>query len=202
MVAELSRVERILEVIVAATGGDYSQRIELEDVEHPLLDLEVGINFLLEELVLRRDESEARARSLREQSQQLAAQAEVLVRALSTPIIALWPGVLVLPLIGDFDRERAATTTMTLLQRVSSARARYVILDLTGVESVSADTASALVSMVRSTQLLGVSCLLTGLHPMTALQFVDLEADLGRLRTFARVSDALEIVLDDPQIQR
>ena len=202
MTTDSNRIERILAVMVAAMGGDYEQRVPLRDVEDELLEVEVGINYLLEELGIRRDQNQTQTRSLRDQSAQIAAQAEALVAALSTPIITLWPGVLILPLIGGFDRERAASTTETLLDRVACERARYVILDLTGIDSITADTASALVSMIRAAQLLGVVCLITGIHPQTALQFIDLDADLGRMRTFARVSDALAVVLRDERVAR
>ena len=192
---DTDRLERMLEVIAAATSGDYEQRVAVEDQEDPLLELEVGINFLLDELQERARESERQHQSLRDQSQQLIAQAEALVSALSTPIITLWPGVLILPLIGAFDRERAARTTEVLLDRVASERARHVLLDLTGVEAITADTGAALLSMIRAAQLLGVSCLVTGINPSTAKQLIELDADLGRLQTLARVSDALAVVL-------
>ena len=187
---------------MSATGGDYERRIELEDVDDPLLEVEVGINYLLDELVIRGRQNEAQTQSLREQATKISAQSEALVSALSTPIITLWPGVLILPLIGDFDRERAANTTETLLARVARERARYVILDLTGVDSISADTGAALISMIRAAQLLGVECLITGIHPNAAREFVNLDADLGRMRTLARVADALEIVLEHTRTSR
>lgn len=192
---DTERLERMLEVIAAATAGDYEPRVPVEDLDGPLLELEVGVNFLLDELQDRARENERQHQSLRDQSQQLLAQAEALVTALSTPIITLWPGVLILPLIGTFDRERATRTTEVLLERVAAERARHVLLDLTGVEAISTDTGAALVSMIRAAQLLGVRCLVTGINPNTAKQLIELDADLGRLQTLARVSDALELVL-------
>lgn len=190
----------MMEVIIAATGGNYSRRVQLHDVEDPLLEVEVGINFLLDELCLRLEETEAKNRALSEQSQQIAAQAETLIAALSTPIIVLWPGVLILPLIGEFGPERAANTMSTLLERVASERASHVVLDLTGVESISPDTIASLLSMVRAMKLLGVTCLLTGIGPRAARQLSDLDISSLELRTLARVGDALSFVLRDKQL--
>lgn len=200
--ADFNRIDSIVGVIVAATGGDYDRRVPLEEHDDQLLEVEVGINFLLEELGARQDENEAQQRSLIEQSQQIAAQGAALVNALSTPIITLWPGVLALPIIGDFDSERATNTTAVLLERVASERASHVILDLTGVESIAADTAASLLGMVRSMGLLGVSCFVTGIHPHTAQQLVELDLRLDNVRTLARVSDALAFVLRDKRALR
>jgi rsbT co-antagonist protein RsbR len=151
---------------------------------------------------LRAEESEAQRESLQAQSAKIAAQAEALVRALSTPIITLQPKVLALPLIGEFDRRRAENTTAVLLDRVAAERASHVILDLTGVESVSLETANSLLRMIRTTLLLGVTCIVTGIQPAAAQQFVELESDPGQLHTLARVSDALDFVLRDKGLIR
>ncbi len=121
MEPDVDRIERTLDVIARVMAGDRQHRIEIEDSEDVLLELEVGINYLLDELGRRRAESEAHERAMREQAEQIAAQATALVAALSTPIIALWPGVLVLPLIGAFDGERSAQTTAVLLERVANS---------------------------------------------------------------------------------
>jgi rsbT co-antagonist protein RsbR len=191
---DVPRLERLTEVIAAAFSGDYSLRIEVEDVEDPLLEVEVGINYLLDELGLREEQNEAQKQALRE-------HAEALVTALSTPIIRLWPGVLILPLIGDFDSDRAERTTAVLLDRVAAEGARYVILDLTGVEAISGDTAHALLRIIRSTKLLGVACLVTGIHPRAAQHFVEVGADTSSMRTFSQVSEALEVVLRDRHVR-
>lgn len=188
--SDSERIQRILDVVVAAHGGDYGKRVALEEIEDELLGVEIGINYLLDELSMREEENES-------QAAKLASQAESLVRALSTPIITLWPGVLALPLIGDFDGRRAEDTTAVLLDRVASERASHVILDLTGVASMSLDTANSLLRMIRTTLLLGVTCIVTGIQPRAAQQFVELDADAEKLHTLARVSDALAFVLRD-----
>ena len=196
--ARNTRLERIREIVAAAFGGDYSQRIPVDDGDgdgDDLIEIEVGINYLLDDLALREEQNVAQRESLRE-------QAEALIAALSTPIIALWPGVLILPLIGDFDHERSVETMAVLLDRVAAERARYVILDLTGVTSISGDTAHSLLRIIRSAELLGVRSLVTGIHPQTAQQLADIGADTSGMRTFSRVCDALDVVLQDDRVRR
>ena len=54
------------------------------------------------------------------------------IRALATPIIEVWEGVLTLPLIGIVDSQRAADMMTRLLEAITRKRARYTVLDLTG----------------------------------------------------------------------
>jgi rsbT co-antagonist protein RsbR len=189
------RIERLLEVLAAASNGDYGVRVPLQDIDDLFLEVEVGVNYLLDELILRRDHAEA-------QAQQITKQTAALVEALSTPIIVVWPGVLALPLIGRLDVARATNISSTLLDRVASDRASHVILDLTGVETIEASTISALLRMVRAIGLLGAKCLITGLQPNGARQIVELSADISQLRTVARMSDALARVLAEKQVLR
>jgi rsbT co-antagonist protein RsbR len=189
------RIERLLEVLAAASHGDYDVRVPLEEIDDHFLEVEVGVNFLLDELIIRREHSEA-------QAQQINKQTAALVEALSTPIIVVWPGVLALPLIGRLDVARATNISSTLLDRVVSDRASHVILDLTGVETIEASTIAALLRMVRAIGLLGAKCIITGLQPNGARQVVELGADISQLRTVARVSDALARVLAEKHVLR
>jgi rsbT co-antagonist protein RsbR len=189
------RISRLLDVLVSASNGDYDARVPLEEIDDALLEVEVGVNYLLDELALRHQQNEV-------QAAQIAAQTTALVEALSTPIIVVWPGVLALPLIGRLDLARAASISSTLLDRVASDRATHVILDLTGVETIEASTIAALLRMVRAIGLLGARCFITGMHPRGARQIVDLGTDIQQLRTLARVSDALARVLTEKHILR
>jgi rsbT co-antagonist protein RsbR len=189
------RIERLLDVLAAASNGNYDVRVPLEEIDDQFLELEVGVNFLLDELILRRDENQA-------QTEQITRQTAALVEALSTPIIVVWPGVLALPLIGRLDVARATNISSTLLDRVVSDRASHVILDLTGVETIDASTIAALLRMVRAIGLLGAKCIITGLRPHGARQIIELGTDTQQLRTVARVSDALARVLAEKHVLR
>lgn len=194
---EDTRLERLLGIIVAAANGDYDVRVPVEDHEDPFLEVEVGVNFLLEELIDRRHQNEKQHEELVARTQQLASQQDDLVQALSTPVIAVWPGVLALPIVGRVDDERSAAITATLLDRVVAERASHVILDLTGVGAIAPSTMPAILRMVRAIGLLGAACLLTGIRPDVAQQIVALDDGDRRIRSLARLSDALALVLAD-----
>lgn len=195
---EGERVDQLLRIIVAAATGDYELRVPLvEEDDDQFLEVELGVNYLLEELSLGKTKSDEQRALLGARADELANQQAELVQALSTPIIGVWPGVLALPIIGQVDDERAATITATLLERVAAERATHVILDLTGVGAIAGATMPALLRMVRAIGLLGAHCMLTGIDPVVAQQIVALGAfDAGMpVRALARLSDALALVL-------
>lgn len=192
------RLDELLRVIITAAGGDYTVRVPLADVvDDAFLELEVGVNFLLEELTERLAQTEAQRDQIIANARQLREQQDELVAALSTPIITVWRGVLVLPLIGQIDATRASAITTKLLDQVTRERASHVILDLTGVGTVSPSTMPAILGMVRALGLLGATCLLTGIQPALARQLVAVDAGKLPIRTLAHLSDALALVLTE-----
>ncbi|NJO08149.1 MAG: PAS domain-containing protein, partial [Chloroflexaceae bacterium] len=64
------------------------------------------------------------------------------LRELSTPLIPVARGVLIMPLIGTIDDERASEIMEALLDGVASHRAHTVILDITGVQVVDTQVAN------------------------------------------------------------
>lgn len=113
------------------------------------------------------------------------------IRRLSTPVIAVAEGVLLLPIVGSFDARRASETTTALLDAISAQRARAVIVDLTGVEEFDAATASALVRLAAAAALLGAEAVLAGIGPAIARAIVALGADLRHIRTAATAGEAI-----------
>lgn len=115
-----------------------------------------------------------------------------MIRALSTPIMEVSEGVLVLPLIGPVDSQRAEVIMETLLQRIVAAASRCVIIDVTGLESLEANTGASLARLTRSAALLGARCIITGVSPQMARTLVDLDAELGDIPTRRSLKDGLE----------
>ena len=128
---------------------------------------------------------------------------EGVIRHLATPMIAVWEGVLVLPLIGAINAERLEEAIADLLPRVASDRISSVILDLTGASGFEPSMAHGLLSGVRAVSLLGCEALLTGVTPSVAQSIVALGVDLGAIRTFSTVAQALRlIVARKPAVRR
>lgn len=117
------------------------------------------------------------------------------IRALSTPIIQVWDNVLTLPMVGVIDSARAADIMQSLLNEVVRTRARYAILDMTGVDAMDTATASHLLSLIRAIQLLGAEGIVTGLQPSIAQTIVGLGVDLSDILTLATLREGLKLCM-------
>ncbi len=114
------------------------------------------------------------------------------IHSLSTPIIQVWDRVLTLPLMGMFDSTRAAEVMETVLQEVVRTRARYAILDLTGIEAIDTATADHLLKLTQAIRLLGAEGIITGIHPAIAQTIVGLGLDLASIATRSTLREGLQ----------
>jgi rsbT co-antagonist protein RsbR len=110
---------------------------------------------------------------------------------MSTSIIQVWDKVLALPMVSVVDSARTAEVTSSLLDAVVRTHARFVILDLTGVDDVDPKTAAFLIDLVRAIRLLGAEAIVTGIRPSVAQAVIALGVDLGSIVTLANLRAAL-----------
>jgi len=113
------------------------------------------------------------------------------IRELSTPILDIWKDVIVLPIIGHIDAARSSEMTERLLTAIVTRKARYVILDITGVEGVDSVTASHLIRMVQAARLLGALCIMTGVQSAVGATLVRIGLDVSSLTVKRNLEDAL-----------
>jgi len=114
---------------------------------------------------------------------------------LSTPVVALWDGVLALPLIGTLDSARTQVVMENLLQRIVDTGALIAIIDITGVPTVDTLTAQHLLKTVAAARLMGADCIISGIRPQIAQTIVHLGVELGSVVTKATLADAFTIAL-------
>ena len=131
---------------------------------------------------------------LREGQEQLQAQQDT-IRTMETPIIQVWDGVLVVPLVGELTSERAQAMGETLLMRVNDLGARDVVLDLTGISSFDEQSGDLLNRTVMAVQLIGARCTVVGLSPRVTQILVGLDIRLTNVRTLRTLADALKNVV-------
>ncbi len=117
------------------------------------------------------------------------------VRALSLPMIPILRGVLVLPLIGEFDPERSADFMPHLLASIEREQARLVFIDLTGIPLLDMVAAAGLLRGVQAATLLGARCVLVGIRPEMAQTLVTLGIALTGFETAATLEQALSVEL-------
>ena len=145
--------------------------------------LEAEVNLRVEDLrveMLERVKAEEGRAALQEQI--IEVQRERLTE-LSTPLIPLSPRVMVMPLIGTIDRDRAAQILEAALSGVTARGAAVLILDITGVPRVDASVAASLVRTASALRLVGAEAVLTGVRAEVARTLVELEANLAGIET-------------------
>ena len=123
---------------------------------------------------------------------ELVQKQQQVIRALATPIIQVWDRVLTLPLVGMFDSVRAADVMDSVLLEVVRTRARYAILDLTGIEAMDTATAAHLLKLSQAMRLLGAEGIITGIHPAIAQTIVGLGLDLTAIVTRSTLREGLQ----------
>jgi PAS domain S-box-containing protein len=136
----------------------------------------------------RRRAEEALAELLREREQTL--------EEVSTPVVPVLEGVLVLPLIGSLDTERTSKATRAALQEVTRQGARVCILDITGARLVDSHAVANLTNLVRALKLVGAEACVTGVGAQVAQTLVGLGLDMRGLRTYRTLAQALAALLE------
>ncbi len=122
------------------------------------------------------------------------AQREMLAQ-LASPVIRLWEGVVVLPIVGEVGPDRVAPIMARVLDTVTTERARHLIIDLTGLTGADTHAAFALLQTVRAARLLGASGTIVGISADIAQTFVSLDLSLEGTPTFATLGDGLRAAL-------
>jgi PAS domain S-box-containing protein len=110
-------------------------------------------------------------------------RAEKVILELSTPVLQLRDGLLMLPIIGVIDSQRARQITQQLLKSIRDTRSKVAVVDITGVPAVDSKVANHLLQTAEAARLMGATVILTGLSPEVAQSLVSIGVDLSRLST-------------------
>ncbi|HWL62080.1 MAG: STAS domain-containing protein [Pseudomonadota bacterium] len=114
------------------------------------------------------------------------------IRELSTPVLQVRERLLILPIVGAIDPQRARQLTEQLLHGIRATRGKVVVMDLTGVPAVDSSIANHLVQTVEATRLLGATVIVTGLSPSIAQTLVNIGVDLGKMNTVGDLQGGIE----------
>jgi rsbT co-antagonist protein RsbR len=114
------------------------------------------------------------------------------IRELSTPVLQVRERLLILPIIGVIDPQRARQLTEQLLRGIRTNRAKVVVIDITGVAAMDSNIANHLVQTVEASRLLGATVIVTGLSPEIAQTLVNIGVDLGKMNTVGDLQGGIE----------
>jgi rsbT co-antagonist protein RsbR len=114
------------------------------------------------------------------------------IRELSTPVLQVRDRLLILPIIGTIDTQRAKQLTDSLLRAIRANRAKVVVMDITGVAAVDSKVANHLLQTVAAARLMGTTVIVSGLSADVAQALVALGVDLGKINTVGDLQGGLE----------
>jgi rsbT co-antagonist protein RsbR len=117
------------------------------------------------------------------------------IRELSTPVIRIHDRILLLPLIGAIDSQRAEQVMETVLERVIEEKARVMIIDIAGVPVVDTRVADHLIKTTAAVRMVGAQTILTGISAQVARTIVQLGVDITSMHTLNKLSDGIELGL-------
>ena len=129
-----------------------------------------------------------------DQALQIESQQQT-IRELSTPILPLYEGILVLPLVGAIDSFRAGQMMERLLTTIAERQADIVILDITGVPVIDTAVANYLLQTARAAQLIGAHVILVGIGPEIAQTMVQLGVDVSSIEVGATLQSGIDLAL-------
>ncbi|UQA58300.1 STAS domain-containing protein [Polyangium aurulentum] len=122
------------------------------------------------------------------------AQGEEIFR-LSAPILPLYGGILLLPLVGRIDAERAGRITLALLEGIVTHAAEVALIDVTGLSNLDAAVADHLLGAARAARLVGATPAFVGVSPAMATALVGSGSELSGFETLSDLEDGLHYAL-------
>lgn len=127
-----------------------------------------------------------------QERERIIRQQQEAIRELSTPVLQVRERLLILPIIGVIDSQRARQLTEQLLRSIRTNRAKVVVVDITGVPTIDSTVANHLVQTVEASRLMGASVIITGLSSEIAQTLVTIGVDLSKMNAVGDLQGGIE----------
>jgi rsbT co-antagonist protein RsbR len=176
----LGVVNQVMKQVYLSISRHFEQRPDLAP-EHILSYKKIAffdIGLIIDVLIWERE------RIIRQQQEA--------IRELSTPVLQIRDRLLLMPIIGVIDTQRARLLTESLLTRIRTLRARVVVMDVTGVVTIDSKVTNHLLQTIQAARLMGARVIVTGLSAEVALSLVTLGIDLSRINTVGDLQGGIE----------
>ena len=125
------------------------------------------------------------------QQREAMEQQRRLIREIGTPIVPLYAGIVLVPLVGTIDESRASMLLEHVLEAISQQQAQTVLLDITGVPVVDTSIANNIIMLARAAKLLGAQVIMAGIGPDIAQTIVHLGIGMEGIATHANLQSAI-----------
>jgi len=113
----------------------------------------------------------------------------------TVPVVQVWEGILLVPLIGMLDSARTQQLMEGLLRRLTETGSAVALLDITGVPAIDTQTAQHLIETIKAVRFIGAEVVLTGIRPTIAQTLVHLGVDLSNVTTRSSLTAGLRVAL-------
>lgn len=121
---------------------------------------------------------------------------KIALQELSAPLIPVFDGISVMPLVGTIDTERAKQIMENLLNGVVKNQSEVVLIDITGVPVVDTMVAHHIIQAADAVRLVGAKCMLVGIRPEIAQTIVNLGINLNQITTKNTLKKGIESALE------
>jgi rsbT co-antagonist protein RsbR len=118
-------------------------------------------------------------------------QQEAMMR-LSTPLVDVWEGTIMIPLIGILDSARAKQLTEAVLEQISKTKTDVIVMDISGIAAIDTKAASHILRTMQAAKLMGTEIIMTGIRPDVATTLVTLGIDLSNVITCSTMREGLK----------
>jgi PAS domain S-box-containing protein len=132
----------------------------------------------------------------RKAEEKIKRQAQEIVEMAAVPVVQVWEGIVLVPLIGTLDSQRTQQLMERLLNKVTESSSPVALVDITGVPTIDTQTAQHLIEAIAAVRLLGSEVVLTGVRPSIAQTLVHLGIDLTNVTTRSSLSAGLRRALE------
>jgi len=121
---------------------------------------------------------------------------KIALQELSAPLIPVFDGITIMPLVGTIDTQRAKHIMENLLQGVVKHRSEVVLIDITGVPVVDTMVAHHIIQAVQAVRLVGAKSMIVGIRPEIAQTIVNLGIKLDQFETKNTLKKGMEKALE------
>ncbi|WP_226674993.1 STAS domain-containing protein [Mesobacillus jeotgali] len=118
-----------------------------------------------------------------------------LVQELSSPIIPVLKGILVLPLIGKYNEERLTSMIEKSLVEITRLKAKYLLIDLTGIKNVDSYTIHGIQKLIQSIRLIGGHCFIVGVSAELSIQILCSNVKIEGIQSFSSLQQGVEYAI-------
>ncbi|WP_142827005.1 STAS domain-containing protein [Planococcus soli] len=119
-----------------------------------------------------------------------------LIKEISSPLIPVLEDIVVVPLLGTYDEARAEELLVKTLQNMPKHKAKYLILDLTGLNNNFTQHAAMLIEKLGSTaSLIGTQTILVGISAKMSMTITESGINLSKFQCFQTLQHGIHYAL-------